>query len=224
MKIVVLHGQSHKGSTYNITKMLLDRLADSAEEILEFQTNHLKPCIGCFACIVKGEEFCPHRTEVQPIIKAIENADIIIAESPNYCMGMTGQLKMLFDHMAYRWMAHRPHPLMKKKIGVAISTTAGMGAKTVTKSIKRQMFWWSIPKVYQIAEQVEAMSWNEVKPIKKEKITDEVNKTADKILRRVGTIKPGLKVGFIFKLIRKQQKVNNWNPIDKKYWEENEWI
>jgi len=49
-------------------------------------------------------------------------------------MEMSGQLKTFFDHMAYRWISHRPHPSMKNKIGVAISTTAGAGAKGPQKN------------------------------------------------------------------------------------------
>ena len=91
--------------------------------------------MGCFSCVIKDEELCPQRSVVDPIIMAIEQSDIIITESPNYCMEMSGQLKTFFDHMAYRWISHRPHPSMKNKIGVAISTTAGVGAKGTAKKI-----------------------------------------------------------------------------------------
>ena len=32
MKIVLIHGQSHKGSTYNIARMLADKLGGEIEE------------------------------------------------------------------------------------------------------------------------------------------------------------------------------------------------
>ncbi|HEY8391580.1 MAG TPA: NAD(P)H-dependent oxidoreductase, partial [Capillibacterium sp.] len=46
-------------------------------------------------------------------------------------LGMTGQLKTFLDHMGYRWLPHRPHPQMFRKIGLAVSTAAGAGAKKV---------------------------------------------------------------------------------------------
>jgi len=225
MKIVVLHGQNHKGSTWNITKLLLDELREPADSVLEFQANDMKPCIGCFSCILKDEALCPHRSIVGPIMEAIEQADLFIAESPNYCMGMSGQMKTFFDHMAYRWMSHRPHPALQSKIGVAISTTAGIGAGTATKDIARQMFWWGIAKTYRLPFAVAAMNWGEVKDTKKAKIMSRVRKTAKRIKKKAGKAKPGFKSRFIFAMMRAQQKGSmSWNSIDRKHWEENGWI
>ncbi len=36
IKIVVIHGQTHKGSTYNITKLFLENFSDENTEIIEF--------------------------------------------------------------------------------------------------------------------------------------------------------------------------------------------
>lgn len=54
-------------------------------------------------------------------------------DTPNYCMGMTGQLKTFFDHMAYRWLSHSPLGAMQNKIAIAVSTTAGAGAGVATQ-------------------------------------------------------------------------------------------
>ncbi|MEQ8154729.1 MAG: NAD(P)H-dependent oxidoreductase [Clostridiaceae bacterium] len=224
MKIAVIHGQSHKGSTYNIAKLFIDRLATSEDEVSEFQTNNISSCIGCYTCVLKSEEMCPHSKEVQPIIEAIESADVVIAESPNYCMGMSGQLKTFFDHMAYRWISHRPHPSMNNKIGIAISTTAGVGASGTAKSIKKHMFWWGISKIYTVSEAVAAMNWNGVKPEKKEKIVKKADEISKKILKKEGKVNPGLKWKIMFNIMRMQQKNNPWNPADRKHWEDNGWI
>jgi len=224
MKIVVLHGQSHKGSTWQLTRMLLDELSGETDTVDEFQTNDLKPCLGCFTCIVKDEALCPHRAVTGPIIEAIEQADIIVAESPNYCMGMSGQMKIFFDHMAYRWMSHRPYAPMKQKIGIAVSTTAGLGAKKAAKDIARQMFWWGMAKTYRLAYAVAAMGWAEVRNEKKDKITSQIKKSARQIKRSVGSAKPGIKSKFIFSIMKAQQKGKPWNPADRKYWEDNGWI
>ena len=223
MKIVVIHGQSHKGSTYRVTRLLMDELSETAE-YKEFTTGEIQPCIGCFSCVVKGEEFCPQRAVVAPIIMAIGEAELILIESPNYCMEMSGQLKTFFDHMAYRWISHRPHPSMKNKIGVAVSTTAGMGAKGTAKSIARQMFYWGVSKTYCLPFAVSAMSWEEVKAEKKSKITKVVKKTAGKIKRKIRKVKPGIKSRFMFQIMRSMQKNSTWNPVDRKHWEENGWI
>lgn len=224
MKAVILHGQSHKGSTYHITKMLIDELNIQEDNIKEFRVNDVKPCVGCFTCIVKDEKLCPQADAIQPIIAAIVEADIVVAESPNYCMGMTGQMKIFFDHLAYRWISHRPEPSMKHKIGIAISTTAGIGAGTVTKQIRQQFFWWGIPITYRFSVSVAAMSWKEVKDKKKESIEKNIKQLVSKIKRKSGKVKPGIKSRFMFHIMKMQQKGNTWNMVDKKHWETNGWI
>lgn len=224
MKIVVIHGQNHNGNTYHLTKLLLDEISEKADEIQEFTTNDIKPCIGCFLCVIKDEKLCPQRSVVAPIIAAIEQSDIIVIESPNYCMEMSGQLKTFFDHMAYRWISHRPHPSMRNKIGIAISTTAGVGARGTAKSIARQMFYWGVAKTYCIPFIVSAMNWGEVNPEKKVKITKTVKKTVKKIKKTIPNVKLGIKSRLMFNMMRSAQKKSTWNLVDRKHWEDNKWI
>lgn len=226
MRIIVLHGQMHKGSTYNITRLFLDNISDESTEITEFYMPKDAPpfCIGCFNCFMKGEEHCPHAYIVQPIVKAIEEADLIILESPCYVSGMTGQLKTFLDHMGYRWMPHRPHPKMFGKVGLVISTAAGAGTKKVTKALKDNLFYWGVPKIYSYGKNVGASSWETVKLEKKLKIEKEVIQIATQISRQVGKIKPGIKTKVMFQIMRMSQKANNWNHTDKEYWLRNGWL
>ena len=150
IKITVIHGQMHKGSTYNITKQLIDKISGGEKEIYEYVMPSDGPnyCIGCYKCFDEGEDACPHAEKVQSIVRSMEISDIIIINSPTYCFGMTGQLKTLFDHFGYMWLPHRPNVAMFNKVGIVISTAAGTGANRVTKALEQQMFWLGIPKVY----------------------------------------------------------------------------
>ena len=224
MKITILHGQKHHGSTWNTTQLLLDLLITEDDECNEFFVNDLPNCIGCFTCIMKDEEKCPHRSLTQPIIQSIEQSDIIIVETPNYCMGMTGQLKNFFDHMAYRWFSHRPLDEMKNKVAIAISTTAGMGAGVATKQIAKQLFWWGIPKVYRLNVAVAASKWGEVKPKIKLKIEKKVIKIAKKTKKNHERVRRGLRQRFIFKMIGCMQKSGMGTPMDASYWKDHGWI
>lgn len=224
INITAIHSRSLKGSTYSIARLLLDELEKYGGKVTEFSVQRASPCIGCFNCFTKGEKLCPHRTENAPIIEAIENADVILLDSPCYGMGMSGQLKCFLDHMCYRWMSHRPHPSMFSKIGIAISTTAGMGAGKVTKDIAQHFFYLGIPLTFRLAFSVLAMSWDEVSAKKKESIRRKVNKTARNIIAKSGKIKPGVKTRFVFAMMRLMQKRNNWNSVDKNHWEINGWI
>ena len=37
MKITVIHGQSHKGSTYNITQQIIDKISSENKQIDEYE-------------------------------------------------------------------------------------------------------------------------------------------------------------------------------------------
>ena len=226
MQITIIHGQQHKGSTYNVTKQILDNIKDEGCIVKEYFLPKDTPpyCVGCFQCIKTGEDMCPGHLKVQEIVRSMEDSNVVMIDSPNYCMEMTGQLKTLFDHLAYMWMSHRPREYMFDKVGVAISTTAGSGAKKVTKSIARQMFWIGTPLVYQCAVSANASSWEEV-PLKiRESIAARTMKIAQKIKKRGGKAKPGWKQKVIFNIMRLMQKSNTWNLTDRGYWEKHGWL
>lgn len=224
MKTVVIHGQKHKGSTYHITKMLLEKMNCDECDISEFYVNGINDCTGCFQCVMKGEQYCPDRTQTEEIIKAIEEADVIVIDSPTYVLNMSGQLKTFFDHMGYRWVTHRPYPTMKEKIGVAISTTAGAGALKTTKEIATQMRWWCVGKVYRIPVAVSAMNWNQVSSKKKKEIEKITTKTAKSVIRKAGHVRPGMKAKCLFFLMKLMHKDMDYSPVDKAYWKEQGWI
>lgn len=226
-KISVLHGQLHQGSTYHITRLFLDRLTDGQTEISEFFFPKDGPdaCIGCFNCFMKGETYCPHADIVQPIARAIENSDLVIMESPCYVFGMSGQLKTFLDHLGYRWMAHRPHPAMFSKVGLCISTAAGMGSGQVTKELEKQLFYWGFARSYRFGVNVNASSWEQIPPEKKAKIERKVDRVAARIANSLRhKVHSGLKTKFVFSLMRLNQKSNTWNPVDKNFWAGQGWL
>ena len=59
MKIVLIHGQNHKGSSYTIGRRIADKI-NAEKEITEFflpkDLNHF--CIGCYNCIDDNNK-CP---------------------------------------------------------------------------------------------------------------------------------------------------------------------
>ena len=116
MKITMVHGQNHKGSTYHIGKMLADKLGGEVTEFfLPKDFGHF--CIGCNQCIVKDEKLCPYYKELKPLTDAIDSADVIILTSPVYVYHCTGSMKAWLDHYGYRWMLHRPNPDMFSQTG-----------------------------------------------------------------------------------------------------------
>lgn len=150
MKVIVIYGSMRKGSTYNCVQVFFESIKDKITDKREFFLSTDMPhfCKGCFSCFINGEQTCPHYKEMKLITKALEDADLIILASPVYVSDVSGQMKSFLDHLAYRWMVHRPHPEMFKKIGLVISTAAGAGTRTTNKTMKRSLVFWGVNKVY----------------------------------------------------------------------------
>jgi len=221
MKITLIHGQNHRGSTYHIARMAAEKIGGDIDEYF-LPRDFSAICTGCFACMNKGMEHCPHSAQAGPIFDSMLSADVIVIGSPTYVLEMTGQLKCFFDHLFAAWLSHSPQEAMFTKTGVVVSTAAGAGMGGVTKSLARQLFYLGVPKVYRVPERVAAMRWDEVK--NKEKIAARLDKIASKIKRKDAKAKPGFKLKFMFMMMRQMQKGNNWAPLDKKHWEDMGWL
>jgi multimeric flavodoxin WrbA len=221
MKTVIIHGQSHKGSTYHIARILADKIGG---EITEFflPRDFGEFCCGCTQCFVKDEKKCPHYEKLAPITEAIDNADVIILASPVYVYHATGAMKAFLDHYGWRWMVHRPEEKMFKKQGVCISTAAGGGMKSTNKDIADSLFYWGVAKVYKYGIGVAAIDWNKVSDKKKSLIENATDSVARKIIKRNGKVKPSFKTKGFFLLMHFLQK-KGWNEADVKYWKEKGW-
>ena len=224
MKIVLVHGQNHKGSTYHIGRMLADKI-DSEKEIQEFflprDLNHF--CVGCYRCI-EGDANCPFYEEKRRITDALEAADLMIFTTPNYCFAPSAPLKSFIDLTFTYWMSHRPRACMFRKRAVVISTAAGAGTGIVIKPVARTLFFWGVPSIRRYGIGVQAMNWAGVKPEKKAKIERDMTKLARKLSRT----KPpmvGLKTRFVFQMMANLQK-SGWgsSPFEKQYWSERGWL
>ena len=221
MKIVLINGVNHKGSTYNVAKMLADKVGGELKEFfLPRDFDNL--CLGCTQCFMKDEAKCPHYEKLKPITEALEEADLIILASPVYVYHVTGAMKALLDHYGYMWMAHRPNELMFKKQGVCISTAAGAGMKSTNKDMADSLFYWGVARTYKYGMAVRATNWNGVPEKRKKKIEKSINKLARKIKRRDGKVKPCFKVKAFFFLMHLLER-KGWNEADVNYWKEKGW-
>ena len=221
MKIVLIHGQNHKGSTCHIGRMLADKISGE-KEITEFflpkELNHF--CLGCYACM-KNIENCPYCDEKKVIADAMEQSDLLIFTSPNYCMLPSAPMKAFIDLFYQYWLPHRPQAAMFRKKAVVISTTAGMGAGKVCTQLKRTLAYWGVPYIRKYAVAVQAMNWKDVNPKKKERIEKDMAKLAESIKRaRIG--KPSPYIRFMFSMMAMSKK----NPDDpeSEHWKQQGWL
>ena len=221
MKITILHGQSHKGSTYHIARMLADKLEGEVTEFF-LPRDFGEFCVGCTQCFEQSETLCPHYEKLQPITQAIDQADVLILASPVYVYHATGAMKALLDHYGYRWMVHRPQEAMFRKQGVCISTAAGAGIKTTNRDMADSLFFWGVPKIYRYGVAVLETSYTRVNAKIKANIDRKTTKLAQTIRRKHGRVKPGLKTKGFFAIVRMLHKIG-WNKADIIYWKEKGW-
>lgn len=221
MKTVIIHGQNHNGSTCHIAKQLADKIGGETSEFFLLR-DFGDFCCGCTQCFTKHETKCPHYERLSPITQAIDEADVIILASPVYVYHATGAMKAFLDHYGWRWMVHRPDERMFKKQGVCISTAAGAGTRSTNKDMADSLFFWGVPKIYKYGIGVAATSWDGVPEKKKRRVEKATDSIADKIIKRNGRVKPGIKTKGFFHIMRMLQK-NGWNEADMNYWKAKGW-
>ena len=221
MKIVIINGQNHKGSTNHIAISLANKVGGEIKEFF-LPRDFNEFCLGCTSCFMKSENTCPHYEKLKPITDAILESDLIILASPVYVFHASGAMKSLLDHYGYMWMAHRPEESMFKKQGIAISTAAGAGMKSTNKDMTDSLFYWGVGKVYKYGIAVRQTSYEGIEEKRKKKIEKDIDKLAKKIKKKNGKVKPGFKTKAFFFLMHLLEK-KGWNEADVNYWKEKGW-
>lgn len=207
MKYVIINGSPRVGNTCKVIKQVKENLNGEFEEI-HLAKENIPLCVGCYNCIEKGEDYCPHYRTIKPIIETIRECDGIIIGSPVYAMNVTAILKNFLDHTAYLY--HRPQFFTKKALIVV--TTAGAGHKKVANYIDETLRHWGVNKVYKFAMACGG---------KEELETKDIDKTAQKFSNDVESGKlHSPKFGDILFFDVWKAMALSENPIeaDKEFW------
>lgn len=221
IKVVVIYGQNHKGSTYHIAHSLAEKISGEIEEFF-LPKDFDEFCVGCATCFMKDGAKCPHYQKLAPITKALDTADVIILASPVYVYHVTGSMKAFLDHYAYRWIIHRPEGSMFTKQGICLTTAAGGGMKSTNKDMADSLFFWGVGRIYKYGIGVAAIDWKSVSDPKKKAIDQATTKLAHKVKKRAGKVSPSLKTKAAFWGLHFLQR-KGFNPQDAQYWKEQGW-
>lgn len=221
MKTVLLHGQSHEGSTCHLARMLAGKLGGEATEFF-LPRDFGAFCTGCCQCFMESETKCPHYGQLAPITRAIDSADVLILASPVYVYHAAGSMKALLDHYGWRWLVHRPEAAMFKKQAVCLSTAAGGGMGSANKDMAHSAFWWGVGRTYRFGIAVRETCWERVNDKIKQKAERRLSALAGRIRRRQGKVKPGIRTKAVFSVMRLAYK-RGGNPADAAYWKEKGW-
>ncbi|MCI1965624.1 MAG: flavodoxin family protein [Oscillospiraceae bacterium] len=229
MKLTVIHGSPRKGNTYHAAQLFLHSMKQcEATEVREFFLPNDLPefCRGCCACVLHGEEHCPHFRYSKPILDSMLESDALIFTTPVYVMSASGGMKNFLDHFPFLFMVHRPRPEFFHKKVFIISTTVGAGLKSAMKPIARCLKYWGINKVYQTGFRMFALEWGDMPEKRQKKYACRLDRSAEKFWRAVrkGDSTPYVFSRFFFFLCRVMYKRHTAASLDRQYWEAHGWL
>ncbi len=224
MKIVMLNGQNHRGSSYHIGRSIIDKIQGD-KEVREFffprDLDHF--CLGCYRCI-EDAAACPFYPEKKVILDALDEADLLVVTTPTYCMHVSAPLKAFIDLTFDLWMSHRPMASMFTKRAVIVSTAAGTGTGSAMKDVQDALFYLGVPKIMKYGVSVQAMNWQGVSDRKKAGIDQDTTRLA-KQLSSSTPPSVGIRTRFMFRIMGMMHK-KGWNssPVETAYWKERGWL
>ena len=214
MKILMINGTLRQGSSYHVGKLVIDKIAEDEDEIIELFLPKDMPefCRGCAVCITDSEKKCPdYLMYMKRVTRMIDAADLLVFTSPVHVLHVTGAMKALLDHYGYRFMVHRPEESMFRKQAVCITTGAGGGMRSTLRDMKVSLRFWGVARIYTYGIAVGAIRWEDVEMPVKERIVE------------IDKVEPSILTEVLFYVLRHMHK-KGMNPVDQEYWREKGWL
>jgi multimeric flavodoxin WrbA len=116
MKAIGINGSPRK--KWNTAMLLEKALEGAASQGAETESFHLydltfKGCVSCFACKTKGGKSygrCAVKDDLSPILKKVEEVDVIILASPIYFGTVTGEMRSFMERLLFPYMTYTDPP------------------------------------------------------------------------------------------------------------------
>ena len=121
MKIAVFNGSPRKGTTSAMVKAFTEGAEAAGHEVQEYQVGKMKiaGCLGCEYCHGKGEGQCIQKDDLEKIMPAYKEADMIVFASPIYYFIMTAQMEAAIQRV---YCVGKP--LNAKKIALLLTSAS----------------------------------------------------------------------------------------------------
>ncbi len=233
MKVTVVHGSPRKnGGTRHATELFLDEMRKQGEISVSeyFMPNDLPAfCRGCAACVISGEQSCPHAEYTLPILKSMLEADALIFTTPVYVMAESGSIKNFLDHFCYLFLVHRPQPEMFSKKAFVIGTALGPTGNLAMKTIRTSLRYWCVNRVYSRCYAMMNMGWENIPERHRKKLEAKIASDAQSFYFETASGKrhaPYIFLRFIYffvKLLRKKY-AGGEKSLDELHWEKYGWM
>ena len=95
MKIASLNGSPRQQNTSAMVQAFIEGAEAAGHEVEELQVGKMNigGCLGCEYCHTKGEGKCIRQDDLEKILPAYKQADMIVFASPIYYFTMTAQME-----------------------------------------------------------------------------------------------------------------------------------
>ncbi len=95
MKIAIFNGSPRKENTFALAEAFREGAEQAGHEVEMYHVGQMKiaGCLGCDYCHTKGEGSCVQKDDLEKIMPAYKEADVIVFASPIYYFGMTAQIE-----------------------------------------------------------------------------------------------------------------------------------
>ncbi len=95
MKIAVFNGSPRKENTFAMIEAFCEGAKEAGHEVEVYHVGKMKiaGCLGCNYCHTKGEGNCVQQDDLEKIMPAYKEADMIVFASPIYYFTMTAQIE-----------------------------------------------------------------------------------------------------------------------------------
>lgn len=95
MKIAIFNGSPRKQNTLALAQAFKEGAVSAGHEAEIYNVGQMKiaGCLGCEYCHTKGEGNCVQKDDLEKILPAYKEADVIVFASPVYYFSMTAQME-----------------------------------------------------------------------------------------------------------------------------------
>lgn len=221
MKVLAILGTTRKkGDNYQVIQEIgarMNKIEPVEVKYLYLSDFDLGFCLGCCACINKGEELCPKRKLTAAIEAELAAADGVILAAPVYAHQVPALMKNFMDHFAYFF--HRPR--FFDKTALVLSTTGGSGLKETLGYLKFTATGWGFNLVGSLGVM---SSFFGKEGVYRDKKLQEIDRVATRMIQGMKTGKrpaPGFSELMLFRGMRFKAR---YNACDSKYWEAQGWF
>ena len=112
MKLIALCGSARKqGNTAKMLHQVIEgakSVGAETEFVNLFDLNY-KDCISCYACKLKNSKsfgHCMVNDELKPLLRRIEQSDVIVLGSPIYYGNLSGQMRSFTDRLLFQYLEY----------------------------------------------------------------------------------------------------------------------